>query len=368
MLLSQNIRLPRLLFKIVAFLILLNIIFVAMTFIPIGKLTLYNFVFPGRIRLPFGENPSQSYNLTLNNLDAMVSSHEISGATKDSNHFRVVLIGDSSIWGFLQRPEETLAGILKSDPEFSCDSRTVEIFNFGYPSLSIMKDLFFLEKALTFEPDLVLWFVTLESLNQSDQLSTPLIANNPIELNRIILRYDLSFSPQKTSLWDLTIVNQRRNFADMVRLQLYGVMWAATRIDQHYPETYTPAQRDFEVNATYKGYTDQIIGESDLALEVIQRSIVKNSSVDFILINEPILIASGENSDVRYNYYYPRWAYDQYREIINKFAAREQIKLYDFWDLVPEENFTNSAIHLDTIGENLLADEVKTIIKEHCEP
>jgi hypothetical protein len=365
---SQDIRLSRLIVKIVAFLILLNIICVVLSFLPIGKLSLYNFIFPGRLRLPFGENPNQSYNLTLNNLDAMVASHEISVTSKDSNKYRVVLIGDSSIWGFLQSPEETLAGILKSDPEINCNSRTVEIFNFGYPSLSILKDLFFLEKALTFEPDLVLWFVTLESLNHSDQLSTPLVANNPIELNRMISQYDLSFPSQKTSFLDRTIINQRRNFADMVRLQLYGVMWAATGIDQDYPETYTPAQRDFEVDVTYKGYTDQTINGSDLALEVIQKSIVKNSSVDFILINEPILIASGENSDLRYNYYYPRWAYDQYREIINRFAAREQIKLYDFWDLVPEDNFTNSAIHLDIMGENFLAAEVKTIVEEHCEP
>lgn len=365
---SQKIHLPRLMLKILFFLILLNLICVAITYIPVGRLTLYNSIFPGRPRFPFGENPSESFNLTINNLDAMVSSHEISGKPKDPDHFRVVLLGDSSIWGFLQKQEDTLAGILKADPELSCGSRTVEIFNFGYPSLSILKDLFFLEKARAFDPDLILWFTTLESLNRGDQLSTPLVANNPIELTRIINHYDLNIQPQKTSFWDRTLFKQRRNFADMVRLQLYGVMWAATGIDQEFPETYTPALRNFENDNTYKEYTDQIINESDLTLEIIQKSIEKNPSMDFILINEPILIASGENSDVRYNYYYPRWAYDDYREIINSFSSRKQIKFYDFWNLVSEKNFTNSAIHLDKVGENLLAAEVKNIIEEHCEP
>jgi hypothetical protein len=122
------------------------------------------------------------------------------------------------------------------------------------------------------------------------------------------------------------------------------------------------------MDGTYKGYADQRINESDLALEVIQKAIEKNPSMEFILINEPILISSGINSDIRYNYYYPRWAYDRYREIINNFIKQHQIKYYDFWDLAPEENFTNSAIHLDLTGEKLLADQISQIIEEHCEP
>ena len=89
--------------------------------------------------------------------------------------------------------------------------------------------------------------------------------------------------------------------------------------------------------------------------------------MDFVVINEPILISNGKNSAIRYNYYYPRWAYDQYRDIINTFARQNQIKYYDFWDLVPENYFTNSAIHLDADGEKLLADQILKIIKEKCE-
>jgi len=362
------IRLPRFIFKIIVFLILLNMVCMAISFIPLGKLTLYNFLFPGRPRFPFGENPSQSFNLTLNNIDAMVASHEITGTSNDSDAFRVILIGDSSVWGFLQKPEDTLTGLLTRDYETTCENLPIEVFNFGYPSLSILKDLFFVDKAIEFEPDLILWFVTLESLNQADQLSIPLVANNPGLFNQMIAKYDLSYSPQEISIWDKSVIKQRRNFADMVRLQLYGVMWAATGIDQEYPEIYKPAQRDFDMDSTYKGYTDQTIKELDLALEIIQKAIEKNSSTDFILINEPILISSGINSDIRYNYYYPHWAYDQYREIINNFITRHNLQYFDLWDLVPEQNFTNSAIHLDLTGERLLAEKVTQIIKEHCEP
>ena len=362
-----GICLPRLAMKVVLILLILNLLCLFGSFLPIGKLSLYNLILPGRPRLPFGENPQVSYNLTINNLDAMVYSHEISKITSNTETYRILLLGDSSIWGFLQRPEETLTSILDKK-EMECNEQPVEVYNFGYPSLSLLKDLFLLNKAIDFNPDLILWFVTLESMNQTEQLSTPLVANNPDELNRIINTYQLSFPTAEVSLFDRSLINQRRNYADLVRLQLYGVMWAATGIDQEYPESYTPAQRNFELDSAYKNYAGQTIEEDDLALDVIQRATENIDQAQIILINEPILISSGINSDIRYNYYYPRWAYDQYREILKRFAKEHNIKYYDLWDLVPEANFTNSAIHLDSEGTLLLADEVERIIWEHCLP
>ena len=49
-----------------------------------GKLTLYNSIFPGRERFPFGET-RESYNLSLFDVDAMFASHVIDGAPKAAN-------------------------------------------------------------------------------------------------------------------------------------------------------------------------------------------------------------------------------------------------------------------------------------------
>jgi hypothetical protein len=43
-----------------------------------GKISLYNQLFPGRKRFPFGEDSSQSYNLSLFDLEAMFASHLLS--------------------------------------------------------------------------------------------------------------------------------------------------------------------------------------------------------------------------------------------------------------------------------------------------
>ena len=74
-----------------------------------------------------------------------------------------------------------------------------------------------------------------------------------------------------------------------------------------------------------------------------------------MLVNEPIMVSNGENSDIRYNFYYPRWAYDLYRQTLAAASSANGWKYLDLWDLVPQEHFTNSAIHLDAQGEEMLA-------------
>ncbi len=100
------------------------------------------------------------------------------------------------------------------------------------------------------------------------------------------------------------------------RLQIYGVMWAATGIDQDYPNDYTPALRDFEMDESFYDFTLHELDAKRLALDVIDQTIKVNDDIRFLVINEPILIAAGENSDIRYNYYYPRWTYDHYRVLM----------------------------------------------------
>ena len=46
-------------------------------------------------------------------------------------------------------------------------------------------------------------------------------------------------------MMDKTFWSQRRNISDFIDLQLFGILWDATGIDQDFPESYNPAQRDF---------------------------------------------------------------------------------------------------------------------------
>lgn len=365
---TRNVSLWRLALKTILLLLVVNFGFILIRDVPIGKLSLYNTILKGRERLPFGENPSESYNLSLYNLDAMIASHEINAAGNAEDEYRVFVIGDSSVWGFLQKPEDTLAGIL-DQKGLICNQKPVRVYNFGYPSLSILKDLMIIDQIKAYEPDLIIWMATLESLPLSKQLETPLVENNPDMINPLIEKYGLNdLGPIPTQALYYSLFSRRRELADILRLQLYGVMWSATGIDQEYPLEFNPAQRDFEEDdVQFYDFHPVELDENRLSFNVITQTAALNEDIGFVVINEPVLISRGENSDVRYNYYYPRWAYDQYREIMREKMDESGIEYYDFWNIIPEEDFTNSAIHLNLDGEKMLAENVASILIEGCQ-
>jgi hypothetical protein len=350
--------------------LILNILFAAWNTASIGKLSFYNILFPGRTRLPFGENPTQSYNLSLFNLNAMLSSHEIADGAKPEDEFRVVLIGDSSVWGTLLKPEETLSGQLNA-MGLTCDDRNIKVYNLGYPTISLTKDVMLLDLAMKYQPDLIIWPMTLESFPYDKQLSSPLVANNAAAVRDLIQKYDLPLDSKDPLLvtptfWERTLVGQRRNLADILRLQLYGVMWAATGIDQVYTK-YEAAQTDFENDVTFHDFTPEAFNENGLAFPMIDAGIRAAGDTPLLIVNEPILISSGINSDLRYNFFYPRWAYDQYRVMMQERSQSEGWNYIDLWDLVSPDEFTNSAIHLTPIGETQFAAVVgQTILERFC--
>ena len=135
-------------------------------------------------------------------------------------------------------------------------------------------------------------------------------------------------------------------------------MWSATGIDQTYPLDYTPAARDLEADDSTPGWQPPVLRESDVRLDLIDTGLRIAGDVPVWVINEPMLISQGLNSDIRYNFYYPRWAYDQYRELLGDASTARGWTYFDYWDLVPQSEFTNSAIHLTPYGETLLADRV----------
>ena len=357
--------------KSLALFLALNLILAAVNPAVLGKISLYNHLFPGRQRLPFGEDSVQSYNLSLYNLDAMFASLIIADIPKPADEYRIIVVGDSSTWGILLHPEETLAGQLNAAHLSLCD-RPVHVYNLGYPTISLTKDLMVLDYAMRYQPDLVIWPLTLEAFPDDKQLSSPIVTNNATRMDDLIARYNLHFNPNdpelvRLSFWDKTIVGQRRSLADLFRLQMYGVMWAATGLDQTYPVDYQHAQTDFNVDVTFHAMQPPEQIETHLAFDVLQAGYQAAGKTPIILINEPMLISTGQNSGLDYNFLYPRWAYDQYRQLMSAKAQAHGWNYLDLWNLVPAGQFTNSAIHLTPAGETILTGRVEeSILQQSC--
>ncbi len=334
-----------------------------------GQLTLYNRLFPGRERLPFGESPRTAYNFSLNNLDAMFASHKISGAgPKDADTLRVLVIGDSSSWGTLLRPEETLAGLLDGEEVvLNSGKKRLEIYNLAYPTLSLSKDLLLLNRGLAHQPDLVLWPLTMESFPLDKQFSTVLVSENLPEMVSVAARSGLSgWVPQTEAETDdffsKTLFGQRRDLADLIRLQLYGFLWGATGVDQDYPADAPRPGYDYEPDNTFHG-VEGIYPDSEMSWDVLFAAHWLLDGIPLLLINEPMLISSGENSDIRYNFYYPRAAYDAWRDSLHQVCETNQWDLLDLWNLLPAEEFSNSAIHMTPGG----AERVKPVVLKAIE-
>ncbi len=362
-------RLFPVLLKATLLLVIFNFLFILTSGFPLGKLSLYNKVFPGRERFPFGEN-QRGYNLSLFNLDAMFAAHVLVGTPKADDEFRVILIGDSSVWGTLLTPEENLAGQLNSQNISACN-KNVHAYNLGYPYISLLQELMILDEALKYQPDMIVWLTTLESFPKEKQFGAPLVANSPERVKQLIAKYQLPLDPNDPELnhsttWDQTFTQQRKDLANLIRLQLYGVPWSATGIDQFYPENYERAQTDFEADDSFYDIKQSKPLREQLSLDILDAGL-HATNIPIVLVNEPILVSNGTNSDIRYNFFYPRWAYDEYRAMLSEYTAQQNIPYLDLWNLVPMDEFTNSGVHLTPFGESLLAEQVGDAIKIFCE-
>jgi hypothetical protein len=307
--------------------------------------------------------------MSLFNLDANIASHVITKKPIPDNEYRIVILGDSSTWGTLLKPEETLAGKLNQLDLITPDGKDIKAYNLGYPTMSLTKDLIFLNLALDFQPDLVIWLVTLESFPNDKQMVSPIVSYNKEAVVQLINDFDLDLDIddnafQQTDYWNTTLLGQRRNIADIFRLQFYGIMWGITHIDQYYPIDYELAKRDFEEDTSFYDWDEGEMKNDDLAFNLLQAGQDMVGEIPIILVNEPILISDGRNSDIRYNFYYPVWAYDQYRKTLAEISSANNWIYLDLWDLIPESEFTNTAIHFTPTGmESLTGVIAETVIE-----
>lgn len=348
--------------------VLLNLLFALLAPMEtLGQISLYNWLLPGRERLPYGENSALAYNLSLFNVPAMLASHELK-KDKEDDVYRVLLIGDSAGWGWFLENSDTLAGQLNSIDLRRDDGKRVVVSNLAYPVMSLTKDLMFLDAVHEADADLILWPVTLESFPRDKQLFAPIVQQNPDRVRPLIEEYSLLLDTADPrfvdpDFLDETVVGRRRDLADLIRLQAYGFSWAATGIDQYIPEEIEPRRSDFEEDVSWQSFDEPVVfTDEDLAWEVLDAGREMAGDLPLLLVNEPMYISSGVNSDLRYNSFYPHWAYDQYRQLLGDKVQNEGWDYLDLWDQIAPAEFTDTPVHLTPEGSRQLAELIAPAI------
>ncbi len=187
--------------KAVLLFVIFNLIFVLLDPIPqLGKISAYNTFIPGRQRLPYGDNPKIAYNISLYTLSAMFASHELAGAAISPSEYRVLIIGDSATWGFLLPASQTISSLINQENYSLPDGRRIKTYNLGYPVMSLTKDLLILSEAMRYQPDMIIWPVTLESFPKDKQLFPPLLQNNARMVGELIREHNLNLDPSSAEL------------------------------------------------------------------------------------------------------------------------------------------------------------------------
>lgn len=360
---NTTVRPLHVLMKAMALFILINVLY-AVTEPSVYKLSLYNIIFPGRARLPFsnGNNP---YVITIDDADAMLAVHSIAGK-KTANEIRVAFIGDSSVWGEDLSFRDALPGQL-NQLALQCKGKTIKAYNLGYPHPSVLKDLILIKKTKDHQPDLIVWLITLNTV-ASHRVNPFLIANRE-DAMQLLENYDIPFTSvdalaeSDDDFYKKTILGQRSYLARLIKLQALGALWLTTEKDMSVladePADLSP---DVKEDVEYRQLTPGANLGDLLLLDALFAGYDLVGDTPVLLINEPMYIATGLHSDVRYNDFYPRWAYDQYRAMIAEQAQQHSWKYVDLWNAIPNEYFVGTALHLSARGERLLAEHIQSTI------
>ena len=300
----------------------------------------------------------------LGNLDAMFASHIVSNP-KATDEFRVFVLGDSAAWGLQLPPEQTMPARLDA-LGLKCGHKTVRVYNLSFPRSSATKDLMILDKALQYHPDLIVWEITWYTLMPKTRVDHWLVEQNPEEFYKLAHRFD--FLPRDyvaPGLLDTVMARNRALFHE-IRFQAYTLVEAATGMEQ-IPGPPAQLPKDLSPDVTFEGLKPPTLRPGQVSLDQVEDFYALAEQVPVVLVNEPMLVVSGApNSDVRYNDYYPRWVYDQYRAYLTEAAAAHAWDYLDLWDMFPAAYFTDTPLHLNPAGQRLLAERLAPAVLKGC--
>ena len=355
----------RVLIKAAFLFAVVNLIF-AMANPPVGKITLFNTVFPGRLRFPYEQEPKY-YFVGLNapvyeDFDTMFGTHVIS-KMKSGDEFRLVLLGDSSTWGLTLQSGDTLSEQINNLGLQTCDGRKVRAYNLGYPLSFLVRDLLILDKAMEYQPDMIVWLITLSTL-EPKAAETYFILPHADRYLRLVDAYNLSYLDlvhpvSAPSFFDRTIIGQRQRLKDILFTQALGILWTATGIDNHeglVPEP-APPTHNVENNIYYDGRPpgDAPMIFDSLMMDAMSVGYDIAGDVPIVLVNQPIFIADGLNNQVRYDDIYPRWVYDEYRQFMFNWADINDRSYLDYWNALSQGDFSDQHFHRNPHGEKRFA-------------
>lgn len=305
-------------------------------------------------------------------LDPLLEAHEIA-QPKAPDEYRVIFLGDSATFCLYCPARESISQAF-TDLGETIDGKQVRAYNLAYPGSDWLKDILILQHALKFEPDAIVWLVTAKGSGDQPLPQEPeahLITRiNAAELPALASEYNLDTWETRRyanadawyqqSLW--THGGRLRDWLVlMARTLRSALIQPGKDLTGDYlfpgpPVTSQSIRASAEINSSLPGY--DVMPNRQWELLRAGRQMAREANVLLLIVNEPIYVGSGENSDINYNSFYERGLYDRFRTALAEFVAQHDLPYLDLWNMLPPEDFSNTSLHYNAEGNRRVAGEV----------
>lgn len=340
--------------KALVLLLIFDVLFIALRpFDAIEPLSLFGHVLPYRSRLimPAGDAGNQ-----LMPLETMVKAHEIS-RPKASDEFRVLVLGDSGINGWSAIDSETISGYITASGQLA-QGKHIRAYNLAFLGPSVTRDLVIADAALAYQPDMIVWFVTLQGFQ--NQNPDPLLALNQPRVTKLTSQFGLADINAVTNghwidtWWQHSILFRRKDIYRWLQYQSYALQ--------------PPALLKSDNTESTRPLPEQpILGNGEPAYMPMPNPVwaslpvlPKLTAIPVLIVNEPILIVPDTVPGTRANYdsFYGRAIYDTYRLTFAQYCHDQALHCLDLWDLVQAADYTDSPLHRSPAGNAAIAARV----------
>jgi len=286
-------------------------------------------------------------------LDPLLDAHQIA-RPKAPDEFRVIFLAI--------RPRfACTADRLRRSPASSrqlgaaFDGKRVVGYNLAYPGSDWLKDVLILKHALKYQPDAIVWLVTAKETGDQPLPQEPdahLITRiNAAELPALARQFNLDTWETERyadadAWYQRSIFTHGGRYRDwlllLVRSFRNAVIYPNKDLTQEYllpgePITTKPVPAIAEINSALPGYG--MFPNRQWELLRAGQQMADEASVPLLVVNEPIYLASGPNTDVNYNPFYERNLYDRFRAALTDFTHQHAMTYLDLWNALPAEIF-----------------------------
>ena len=302
-------------------------------------------------------------------LGPLLDAHRI-GLPKGTDEYRVAVLGDSGTFDPYHRSADAVPGQM-SRLGVRVGERRLVAYNLAYQKANAVAGLLILRHAVEKKADAAVWFVSLFDLG-SDAPSRVwggemhiIVRTNADELPDLVRRYGISTWEtrrlvREEPLWKRSIIFRGARYRDDALLLARSVLdltsagdpTESVRPERPWVGSFPlPAVPDLEQN----GADDPPMPNGRWRTLVAGEALARARGAVLLVVNDPIFVASGPNSDREYNSYYGKAIYDRYRRVLETFCRENAIPYLDLWNLVPPSEFADTPGHYTLAGNARIA-------------